>query len=81
VKRRRKRIGPALMAWGMLLLAGAVFGVFLYQAAGFGKQEQSLVASTRLEAKRACRCCVWQCRPASRTRTVRAGRFRSCRLR
>jgi hypothetical protein len=46
VKRRRKRIGPALMAWGMLLLAGAVFGVFLYQAAGFGEQEQSLVAST-----------------------------------
>jgi hypothetical protein len=45
VRRRRKRIGPALMAWGMLLVAGAVFGVFMYQASGFGKQEESLVAS------------------------------------
>lgn len=33
------------MAWGMLLVAGAVFGVFMYQASGFGKQEESLVAS------------------------------------
>lgn len=45
VRRRRKRIGPALMAWGMLLVAGAVFGVFMYQASGFGEQEESLVVS------------------------------------
>ena len=45
VRRRRKRIGPALMAWGMLLVAGALFGVFMYQASGFGEQEESLVAS------------------------------------
>ena len=45
VRCRRKRIGPALMAWGMLLVAGAVFGVFMYQASGFGEQEESLVAS------------------------------------
>ncbi|MDX1716882.1 MAG: LPS export ABC transporter periplasmic protein LptC [Anderseniella sp.] len=45
MRRRRKRIGPALMAWGMLLVAGAVFGVFMYQASGFGEQEESLVAS------------------------------------
>ena len=50
VTRRRKRRAPMLMAWGMLLLAAAVFGVFIYQASGFGDNEQSLATAARQQS-------------------------------
>lgn len=40
VLRRRRRKGPVLMAWAMALLALSLFGVFMYQASGFGTDEQ-----------------------------------------
>ncbi len=47
---RRRRRGPAMMAWGMLALALAVFGVFMYQASGFGAQEESLLGDAARQA-------------------------------
>jgi hypothetical protein len=41
VRRRKRRKGSMLMAWGMLLVAAAVFGLFIYQASGFGEDETS----------------------------------------
>jgi hypothetical protein len=50
VTRRRRRKAPVLMAWAMLLVAAAVFGVFIYQASGFGGDEQSFVTPPQAAA-------------------------------
>ncbi len=50
VTRRRRRRAPMLMAWGMLLLAAAVFGVFIYQASGFGNSGESFATSPQTAA-------------------------------
>jgi hypothetical protein len=49
--RRRRRRAPMLMAWGMLLVAAAVFGVFIYQASGFGDSEHSLATGPQAGAQ------------------------------
>jgi hypothetical protein len=45
VRRRRRRKGSMLMAWGMLLVAAVVFGVFIYQASGFGESDASFATA------------------------------------
>ena len=50
VRRRKRRKGSMLMAWGMLLVAAAVFGVFVYQASGFGESGGSFVTAPKAPA-------------------------------
>lgn len=45
VRRRKRRKGSMLMAWGMLLVAAVVFGVFIYQASGFGESDASFATA------------------------------------
>lgn len=48
---RKRRKAPMLMAWAMLLLAAAVFGVFIYQASGFGDDGHSFAPAPQTTAK------------------------------
>lgn len=51
VTRRRRRKAPVLMAWAMLLVAAAVFGVFIYQASGFGESGESFATPPQTTVK------------------------------
>ena len=53
VRRRKRRKGSMLMAWAMLLVAMAVFGVFIYQASGFGESDASFATAPQPTAPEA----------------------------